>query len=381
MATVSTLEFSNVTVDKLYTDIIAEGVSRADAAILAGNWIIENLGRTQRRFSYGAPLAEEVPECISEFARTFAHVDWFDGESVVQAEETASEEGFNRRFHSIEADIDGLGADVAKAFACMAALRQSLAKLLEELRTEINRVNGDIFECCKDPSRPTFPYYPGVLGAAGTLGFGQYMGTGRINERDMMLWSTPSGVIMLPSMQAIGIDITDDHRVARVATLANYVAESRDVQTIFRGRPVTRAEFIKRFGAEDIGDGVTVVEAIEILPLDARFGTVDEMVDAVIEAEAAVLRTTTGGRSAVADAFGVETEGDRVADASLEKFRKIPPKARAVLIQNGIDTMAKFIMADTAETTRLLSRAGIKTAVGEVAGWSAMAGMLVRIRQ
>jgi hypothetical protein len=44
-----------------------------------------------------------------KYERTFSHQDWIDNEDVVQAE---GENGFNGRFHSVESELDEIGAVV-----------------------------------------------------------------------------------------------------------------------------------------------------------------------------------------------------------------------------------------------------------------------------
>ena len=104
--------------------------------------IIEKVATDQpETFAYSSPLGSTAPGCGPSFNRSFQHVDWIDGESVVQAEQTPGEDGFNRRFHRIESDFDALGTDVDKAFDCLAALRAKTATLLGEIEDEFNHVH------------------------------------------------------------------------------------------------------------------------------------------------------------------------------------------------------------------------------------------------
>ncbi|PSB46486.1 hypothetical protein C7B80_12930 [Cyanosarcina cf. burmensis CCALA 770] len=79
-------------------------------------------------------------DAISKFTRSFIHIDWVDGESLVQAQETPTEEGFNARFHKIEKDLDALGNDVKQAFSDINQMRSSLFALLNEIQVEFNRL-------------------------------------------------------------------------------------------------------------------------------------------------------------------------------------------------------------------------------------------------
>lgn len=118
-------------------------------------------GKSKRVFSYSDALDAQKLDCESNFNRSFEHQDWIDGESVVQAEQTSLEDGFNHRFHLIEKDLDSLSSNVEKAFACIAGQRSEISGLLAEVRAELNRINSDIHECCnKDEPFFTYPILP-----------------------------------------------------------------------------------------------------------------------------------------------------------------------------------------------------------------------------
>lgn len=118
--------------------------------------------KSKRVFAYTAPVdAAQPAQCRATFVRTFIHADWIDGESVVQAETTTLEEGFNSRFHKLEQDLEALAADIAKAFVCLGEQRAGVSRALEEVKTEINRINSDIFDCCDGKTGGTFfPFTP-----------------------------------------------------------------------------------------------------------------------------------------------------------------------------------------------------------------------------
>jgi hypothetical protein len=151
-------------------DLTAAGFSGDQAEILVS--ILEVVGQTRRTFDYATSFPALDPNCVATFARSFEHQDWIDGESVVQAEQTTGEEGFNLRFHRIEQDLDRLGGDVAKAFLCMAAMRTSLRYLLDEIRAEINRLNNDVYECCQGQPVDRIPPVIGAVQATAVTGTG-----------------------------------------------------------------------------------------------------------------------------------------------------------------------------------------------------------------
>jgi hypothetical protein len=128
----------------IFAKLDTYNLTDAQKGVLATSIVLQQIGSAKRTFSYSHPLAAADNSCAPVFARSFVHADWQDGEDVVSAEGSNGDEGFNTRFHKIEADLDALSTDTAKTFECMAELRSDLATLLEEVRLELNRINTDI---------------------------------------------------------------------------------------------------------------------------------------------------------------------------------------------------------------------------------------------
>jgi hypothetical protein len=95
-------------------------------------------------FDFETDFPQTDPECVPRFTRGFEHVAWIDGSSVVQAETTPTEEGFNSRFRKIIADLDALGDDARRALLSTAAMRGSLFALINELEVELNRLGAPV---------------------------------------------------------------------------------------------------------------------------------------------------------------------------------------------------------------------------------------------
>lgn len=135
----------NLDTEEIFKTLDQYDLTDAQKGVLATSIILDHIGSSKRVFSYSPPLASAEAGCAPAFARSFVHADWQDGEDVVSAEGANGDEGFNARFHKIEDDLDALARDTAKSFECLAELRAALALALEQLRTEINRINADIF--------------------------------------------------------------------------------------------------------------------------------------------------------------------------------------------------------------------------------------------
>jgi hypothetical protein len=93
-------------------------------------------------FDFNTPFSQTDPNLVPRFTRSFEHDDWIDGESIVQAEQTPTEEGFNSRFRKIIADLDALADDSRRALLSTAAMRASLFAIIGELEKELSRLGA-----------------------------------------------------------------------------------------------------------------------------------------------------------------------------------------------------------------------------------------------
>src|SRR5260221_6451338 len=122
-----TLNIAGVSAEQVYQTVRAHGIADADAKLLVSNWIYQNYLTLARTFAYATPFPAAEPNCVPPpFVRSFAHKDWLDGEDLVQAGESANDEGMNKSFHHIEADLDTLAGHVARVATCMADMRAEL---------------------------------------------------------------------------------------------------------------------------------------------------------------------------------------------------------------------------------------------------------------
>ncbi len=375
MGKASELRIGEMSASELYQTIVEKGISEAEAAVIVGDWIHEHYGQGRHTFTYSEEFAAEDTSCTHKGGRIFHHDDWQDGESVVQAEETAGEEGFNRRFHRIEDDIDRLDGDVAKAFTCMATMRRSLHDLLNEIRTEINRLNDFLYDLGdKVDAGPDYSIDNNLHLDRYTSGTGLYVGKTTYGKEILDVFKTDRGLVIVPSIPTPGPGPVEEERVRRAAGLARYLAEDEAVREAFTGKTVTKKELVERFGDVRTKSGQTVAELVEILPEAGRYRTLDQVVEAVTEREAAVLRTTGAAGKVIATALGVEAPGQTIAQAGVDRMTTIPAEARAALLQRGIDTVGKLAAASASDVTHLLAEEGVRgVSFGDVAEWTATA--------
>ncbi len=375
-----TFTVAGVPVAQVIEQIQKAGVSRSDAALLAGSWIFENLGRTQRTFNYATDFPPADPHCVSAFVKSFAHQDWVDGESVVQAEQTTGEEGFNVRFHRIEGDLAGLGEEVAKAFTCLAEMRRELRSLLDELRAEINRLNSDVFDLRTRGGVLTAPP-PGGGRITDVLDASQFKGVTKFLNKDVAVWQTAQGLMVLPAITAVAANPEDDPRVSRVRELSKLLQQDQDIRGAFTG-PVTKGELVARFGDVVGPEGTPLKALVAILPEGAQFASPDALTNDVAEREAGAISTSEERVGAIADALGVGEAGVQgIASAPVTALGGVPPAASTALAASGITSIDKLAAADPDEVARTLTTSGVRVTASDVAGWTGTAKVLIGIQR
>lgn len=362
------ISFAGMTLTEL-TEKITKHASKKDAAVLIGRWLVENGTRVARTFNYKAAFAKSEPACAPQFVRTSAHVDWKDGQHLVQAEQTATEDGFNLRFHRIETDLDALNADAQTLFNCLAAMRSNLSDRLDDIKIELNLVNADIArlqECCD--SETTLTLNPDVFPQPG-----RFVGVTHYFGKPMLAFKGPQGTILLPKVNPV--DGPGDPRVKNVVRVANAFASDKRLGRVFGRRPVTKKELVEKLGDRDLGDGVTLRQALEILPEESTFVGGDDLVTALAEREAAAIRSGGAADEVLTVALGFEDVDDAAA-TGIERLDAIPAPVRAGLISIGVSTVGDLAGRSGPELAKALAQEGIAVDVGEAAGWSASARVM-----
>jgi hypothetical protein len=349
MASLNTLELGGMTPDLVYKQLQTQGISATDASLLVSGWIYQNFGNVQRSFAYAVPFAATDPACVATFARSFHHVDWVDGENVVQAQQTTGEDGFNLRFHRIEGDIDGLANEVAKLYACVAEMRSSLHDRLEEVRTEINRIDADVYALQTRGSTGTFP--PGRF--SGLVESPNFIATTKLGTSDVTLWNTDRGILALPATIPLAGDPVSDPRVKDAADFGRFMAEHADAAAAFGTAGISKADFIQKFGTQATAGGKTISETLQGIPDTAIFKTGQDMVDAVSQERAASITTSAGNLPGViGTALGTTTAN--AANAKVDTLTSLTPETRAALNAAGLDTVGKLANANPATLTNAL---------------------------
>jgi hypothetical protein len=349
--------------------------TKKDAALVIGGWLVENGTRVARTFAYKGTFAKTDPGCAPTFARSSAHVDWRDGQDLVQAEQSATEDGFNLRFHRIEADLDALNNDTKRLFNCMTAMRSNLADRLDDIRIELNLVNADIArlqECCDNRQEgPTLntDLFPNA---------GKFRGVTHFFGRQVLVFDTPQGTFVLPKVNP-PVDGPGDPRVKNVTGVAELLVRDRRFGRAFGRAGVTKKDLVANFGDLEVREGVKLEQVLEILPDGTKFSDGDALVKALAQREAAAIRST----GTVDDVLTVELGFEDVSDAGatpIERVESIPAPVRAGLIAIGVGTVGQLAAKSGPELSKELAGEGIQVDPGEAAAWGAAAQVMDLLR-
>jgi hypothetical protein len=367
------LIIGDLTPETVFQTLTKQGLSESQAASFVGSWLLTTYGILQRHFDYHEVVADTDPNAVAKFVRSFVHQDWTDGTSMVQASETPGELGFNTRFHRIEKDFDALAADVATAFLSLASLRKQMKNVLDEIKTELNRIDADIANL-QGPR--TFPFTQATPNLQG----GVFLGQAEFSGKKVQIWQTAQGMMMMPDLQRVEMAAFTNSRSRRAGQLQRYLVDNPAVRQAFP-QAVTKQAFVQRFGNDRIDDGTLVRDVLASLPDDAQYANIDAMAQDVIDREATALRTTPGAPEAIASSLGIDAHGD-ITKASVDHIDALPPATRQALLRAGIGTMsdlAKLTPAQAVEIATKEREAGITA--GELAHASGVARTLVKLAQ
>ncbi len=360
-------------VEDVFNEITKAGISKVDAATIVGSWIIQTAGRAPRRFEYQTDFPGTDPGETSQFTRTFVHQDWVDGEDVVQAEETTGEEGFNLRFHRIEADLDACGRDLATTFLALANQRAALRQLLDEIKTEINVINASLAQLTAPPGRPPIgPVFGGIEP-------GTFVGATSFFGKAVNVFHTDQGTVMLPAISGVQIDPTDNPRVQRVTDFGRFLTDDRVTQFFTQTGTVNRDKFIAKFGDEKLDSGALVRDVIDILPPEANFTNSQTMLDGLASREGAAIRTSPIEGQSIAASLGIDPT-TTVADAPVDRIESIPTDSRNALVAAGVTSVGALAKANPALIATELHNRGLDATGRDAAGWVAIAKTLVNVQ-
>jgi len=360
--------------DAVIARLTTAGLSTRDAALIASAWIYQNIGQIQRVFTYGAAFSATDPGCVDSFAQTFAHKDWVDGQDVVAAGASSTDEGFNSRLHKIQNDIAALGSEIAKIYTCMADMRANLAARLEEIATELNRIDADLPTPVAKPP-PNWPWkFSGVVENSNFVGLTQ------LNNQAVSVWKTDAGTLLLPAVTPAAVDPSTDPHVQNASALSKFASDA-SVQSAFAGKPFSVTDFVAKYGTQVLPTGAKISDVVASLPTTAQFANVNDFVTAVGEQQAATLRSTAGVPEVLANTLQLNVSGAAFATASVDSISTLSAAQKVALKTAGIASVGDLAGADPAKVADAYTKAGLAgITAGDIAASKTTAGIIAKIR-
>jgi hypothetical protein len=370
-------EIVGINPDELVTRIIDRGVSKYDAAKLVNNLVAIHLGHAPRRFRYSAPVPQaEALACSPAFARLFAHQDWVDGESVVQAGESADDKGFNWRFNSLAADLDDLNLDAKRLYECLVVVVTAYAAALADVGAELNRLNSDVASLMQRLPAET-PWRVDINDSP------QFLGVRELDGRKVTMWKTDQNVMVLPGVETIALKDTIGQRLETSGLVMRYAATNKDFAKELAGG-VAMKDLAVKFGAEPLGDGRTLEQALAVLPPEASFTTLEAAAEAVNIQEQAFIKSTVGSVEAVSTVTGVTSEGKPLtaisATAVAMSVANAPAELTTGLSKAGLNSVEDVAALGSKQLVGKLNAQGVTLSVGQALELSARASMLAKLR-
>jgi hypothetical protein len=381
------LDMANELISKLADEVSVGNLTKLeintklqDFLLEQGTFVVGTL-KQARVFNYTAPVAGSDPNCSTNFVPTFHHEDWIDGESVVQAEQTTFEDGFNIRFHQIESDIETLGADLVRSFLCIETLRTAVHTSLNELRTEINKINKEVFDCCSDNKSGGGTFNPG-LNIPGLVQPGLNI-PGLVHPGPNIPGLVQPG-LNIPGLVHPGVSglvAVERERILRPAEIAKWLEANQIVNEFIQGAggQVSKAQIEEKFGDVLLNEmtGLTVKSAMAALPRDRVINSSQDLVDALVEVESNAVR---GSRefTGLMNAFGV-TEGQAVGEVNINRLDTVSANVGAALESAGIPTVGALSEMSTDNLVTTLNNANVSIGAREASAIITNARLVKRL--
>lgn len=355
MANSNWVETIGVDPAPIMDEIVAKGINKYDAAALINNLIAINLGQAPRHFSFSQALPAASDVCTPKFAREFSHQDWVDGESVVQASESADDKGFNWRFNAIVDDLDHLNADTKTLFSCLNNLRAALVQALQDVAAELNRIDTDLAGL-SPRVKPETPWKWAVVDSP------QFLGTRDLDGSKVTLWQHDQNVLVLPAVDTVGLTTTIDQHINTGPAMVNYTAGTANFVTDV-GKGMTASQLIAKYGSDPIGDGRTVADVLAVLPPDSTYKDTTALIDSITSWEQGYIRSTVGSIDAISTVTGVTSEGAPISRTAATYLAgavtNAPENLQASLVASGLNTNDVAAMSEK-DLTAALGKAGVK---------------------
>jgi hypothetical protein len=356
------IETIGVDPEPIMDEILNKGINKYDAAKLVNNLIAINLGQAPRHFNFSSPLPTSSAACTPKFVREFSHQAWIDGESAVQASESADDKGFNWRFNAIRDDLDNLHADTKTLFTCLDDTRTALVQALEDVAAELNRIDADIAGL-GTRVLPQTPWHYGVVDAP------QFLGVRDLDGSKVTMWQHENNVFVLPAVDTVGLTNTIVQHINTGSVMVDYTAIDQNFVTDL-GKGMSIAQLTAKYGSNPVEDGRTVGQILSILPPDATFADATTLINNLVTVEQGYIRSTVGSVDAIGALTGVTSTGAPISGGSAgvlaASVTGAPSNLQSAITAAGLGSVSDIATLSANDLTSALTKLGVKLSATQV---------------
>jgi hypothetical protein len=259
------------------------GLADSVIAEIVGGWFVGVTGATTpTAFRFTTDVEDVDAACTVDYERSFAHTDWIDGESRVQAGMTPEELGFNARFHAIENEFDAIEEQFGSLGTCVANLRSDLAGIVGELEAKLTAMQNQIHALQQAGKTDTGPT---ILGTA-TIGgkdafvtkFGDDFRFVEFQTNPIVTTNPrPGGKLFVPD------EYIEIERMSELILETEKLLGGPEFEELFeRNEPVTIGELRRTASDVVLPSGVVLGAVMADLPADTTFGSAGEAVAEIV---------------------------------------------------------------------------------------------------
>ena len=314
-----------------------------------------------------ATIVEEVdPACAVTYQRGFAHIDWFDGDSRVQAGMTPEELGFNARFHAIENEFDALSQELADLGTCVALIRKDLFGVAREMEARITDLQNQIFSIRQrlGPEEPIrrFDEFKDV----------GVIGTTKVGDKNMLVLRSADRFEMVDLVTATpNIGFIPGGGFTDPIGMVQFVSQFEEV---VGGNPEIEATIVRGATAEELGEAfgdivvssegeqvVTFSDVLSTFEADRTFESTADLTGHVAEAAASTLgaAATLEAREELLVGAARDRDGAALLNSRVDSLAVVDEAAGAALAGSGLNTVGRLAGASQGEVHDVLEGAGI----------------------
>jgi hypothetical protein len=335
------------------------GLSSATVAEIIGGWFVGVTGAAEPvPFRFTTVVEATDPGCDVTYSRQFAHTDWIDGESRVQAGLTPEELGFNARFHAVENEFDAIADQLEGLGSCAAGIRADLVGVVRELEAKITALQNEIHARRQEETPPTGP---------------KFLGTVTIDEQPILITQFDDDFKFVGFQEApiraqvkfpVGPlePVRPEWLIDVTAGLGEVLAEPGVAVLWQPGEEVTVGDLRTNpaTAAITLPTGNTLGQVLATMPAETSFASASEAVTAIMEHLVAGLEGDAAARvrTEVVTAEGADRTGGALLSSGVTVLGLDEATTRAVAAA-GFGTVGRLAGASPTEVAAALTAEGL----------------------